>query len=157
MKRPRRNSDSAAARAHAKIKFDTAQTVKDRIQELLRQIAIARDGGCILRDCPEAGSCGGYRTDGELILQYDHLVTRARSVSYGDIRLGVALCKAHHGGFKKWNKERYDRLMRRILPPERVALWDRIEADNRTYPMGKSDWLTVEIGLRAELTKYTLP
>src|SRR5665213_940960 len=33
---------------------------KIRIQPLVRETAIIRDGGCVLRHYPEAGACGGY-------------------------------------------------------------------------------------------------
>src|SRR5205823_1491479 len=52
---------------------------------------IQRDRGCIFRHYPEAGACGGYRKDGALILRADHLNTRARNISYGDVRLAAAL------------------------------------------------------------------
>src|ERR1700733_1626491 len=77
----------------------TAQC-KSRIQALLRAIAILRDGGCVLRFYSEAGACGGYRNDGELILQAEHLNTRERNISYGDIRNIECLCQRHHGYFK---------------------------------------------------------
>jgi hypothetical protein len=47
-------------------------------------IVILRDGGCILRDTPHASACNGYAKDGHLILQADHLITRANSATYGD-------------------------------------------------------------------------
>jgi hypothetical protein len=62
---------------------ETAQ-IKERIQALLRAAVIQRDGGCIFRHYSETEACGGYRKDGELILQADHLNTRARNISYGD-------------------------------------------------------------------------
>lgn len=77
----------------------TAQ-YKDRIQALLREIVIGHDGGCILRHYPEAGACGGYRKEGELILQAEHLNTRERNISYGDMRNIVCLCRHHHGQWK---------------------------------------------------------
>lgn len=133
-----------------KSKSEVSQ-IKDRIQALCREIAIKRDGGCVLRERPDAGQCGGYRTDGELILQYDHLITRARNISYADTRLGVALCLAHHGGFKQWHKEKYDRIVKEVIGPYRTALWERVELDNRAYPMGLADWKLIEIALQNEL------
>jgi hypothetical protein len=63
---------------------------------------LKRDGGCILRHYTDvAGKCGGYRTDGGLILQFDHFHSRANSISYGDLRLGGILCKRHHIFWKK--------------------------------------------------------
>jgi hypothetical protein len=45
---------------------------------------IQRDGGCVFRFYPEAGACGSRPTkDGYLILQFDHLNTRARNISFG--------------------------------------------------------------------------
>jgi hypothetical protein len=46
--------------------------VLQNIQDLLRALAISRDKGCVLRDYPEAGACGGYTKAGELILQAPH-------------------------------------------------------------------------------------
>ncbi len=60
--------------------------VKKRVQALLRAIVIITDGGCVLRHYTEAGACGGYRKDGELILQAEHLITRKNSISFGDLR-----------------------------------------------------------------------
>jgi hypothetical protein len=36
--------------------------------------------GRILCHYPESGTCGGYRQDGQLILQAEHLVTRSSSI-----------------------------------------------------------------------------
>src|SRR5436853_7479630 len=75
---------------------ETAE-IKERIQALLRAAVIQRDGGCIFRHYPEAGACGSYRKDGVLILQADHLNTRARNISYGDVRLaGVRMPASPH-------------------------------------------------------------
>jgi hypothetical protein len=149
---------SPAARAWAKVKADTAQTVKDRIQTLLRAIALIRDGGCVL--APFQGKngipyCNGYRKDGEMIYQYDHLNSRAFNVSYADPRLGVIICKGHHGWktFTDNNKKLYDALVRKIIGPARSKLWDRVETDRKTYHMGVYEWQKVELGLAAELKK----
>jgi hypothetical protein len=58
---------------------------KDRIQALLRAIAIIRDGGCVLRSPAiqrEYGikDCSGWRKDDDVVLQYDHLNSRAFNV-----------------------------------------------------------------------------
>ena len=66
----------------------------------MREIVIKRDGGCILRDIQGVSQCNGYRKDGKLILQADHLITRANSATYADTRLIVCVCKGHHG----WKK-----------------------------------------------------
>ena len=71
-------------RQHSKSEIAQA---KVRIQALLREIAIKRDGGCILRLYPDAGQCGGFAPkSGHLILQAEHLNTRERNISYGDMR-----------------------------------------------------------------------
>ena len=62
-----------------------ASQAKERIQALLRLLAIARDNGWVLRHYPEAEACGGYRNDGELILQAEHLNDRKYSVSFAEM------------------------------------------------------------------------
>jgi hypothetical protein len=79
----------------AKGSSDTA-TIKDSIQDLLLAIVKIRDGGCILRSIP-THHCNGFRKDGTLILQADHLITRANSATYADPRLVVCVCKGAHG------------------------------------------------------------
>jgi len=124
----------------------------------LRAIAILRDGGCVLRFSEiqmEYGikECSGWRQDGELILQYDHLKSRQFNVSFADIRLGVILCKGHHGWkhFTDANKKLYDRILTKIVGPERAALWERVENYRKTYLMTLWDWQKVEMALKQEL------
>lgn len=122
---------------------DTAQ-LKEAIQVELRRIVIARDGGCVLRNSYDVQSCGGYAKDDHLILQADHLLTRANSATFADPRLVVCVCKAHHGwksvGSNR-NKAQYDAAVHKVLSEERVTLWDACEKDSwrprRTY---SSDW-----------------
>jgi hypothetical protein len=130
-----------------------SSAAKERIQSWLRAIVIQRDGGCVLRHIdPER--CGGYRKDGKLILQADHLITRANSATYADSRLIVCICRNHHGwkslGSNR-NKAQYDALIREVLPPERIALWARAEAESwkptRRY---ESDWKLEEAALKQE-------
>lgn len=130
---------------------DTAQC-KKRIQALLRQLAIQRDGGCVLRHYTDiAGRCGGYRGDGELILQAEHLNTRARNISYGDMRNIVCLCSHHHGHWKPEHSREYWKLIEQIIGPERQAWLDRIQADQRPYHMVLWDWQKLEMELRQQL------
>jgi hypothetical protein len=95
-------------RSHTRLrvagKSDIAEVKRD-IQDLARNIVIARDGGCILRGVFGIPVCSGYAKDGHLILLADHLITRGNAATYADTRLIVCLCKGHHGGWKKWNKE----------------------------------------------------
>jgi hypothetical protein len=53
--------------------------IKREIQDAVREIVIKRDGGCILA---HTGNCNGYAKDGHLILQADHLITRANAATY---------------------------------------------------------------------------
>jgi hypothetical protein len=85
--------------------------------------------------------CNGYAKDGHLILQADHLIKRANGATYAVTRLIVCVCKGHHG-WKKWNEARYNEIVRTLLPPDRVAHWDKAHAA-RYQPtrMFTSDWL----------------
>jgi hypothetical protein len=133
-----------------KSESDTA-LVKDEIQSLLREGAILRDGGCILRHFYEAGACGGYSFDGELILQASHLNSRAHAVSFGDLRNIVCLCKHHHLYWKKQNPLPFAELVRRHIGEERWAIVQRFIADKKPYRMTLYDWKKIATGLRQEL------
>lgn len=120
---------------------------KGRIQALLRLRAIERDGGCVLRDYPITGECGPYKADGDLILQAEHLVGRANSISYGDLDNIVCLCMKHHFYFKKQHGALYWSLIEEIIGPERwekVQAWERDKSPHRMYA---SDWLRIEESL----------
>ena len=131
-------------------KSDTAQT-KRRIQALLREIVIKRDGGCILRNIRH---CNGL--PGVAVLQADHLISRANSATYADIRLVVCVCRPCHawkslGGNQR--KREYDELVRALLPKDRIELWDRCERDSwRPKRTSATDWKLAEAALQAELT-----
>ena len=130
---------------------DTAE-IKERIQALLRQLAIQRDGGCILRHYPEAGSCGGYRNTGELILQAEHLVTRSNSVSFADMRNIVCLCRHHHGHFKPEHSLEYWMLIERHIGLARWAWIQRVLNDRAPHRFYLADWKLAEVALHRELT-----
>lgn len=130
---------------------DTA-TTKRNIQALLRQIVMIRDKGCILRN---ARHCGGTLDTAGVVIQADHLISRANSATYGDSRLVVCVCKGCHAwkslGSNR-NKGQYDALVKTILPAERVALWERCEEESwRPSRVGASDWRLTELVLTAEL------
>ena len=113
-----------------------------------------RDGGCSLGAMP-GHHCNGFTKAGELILQADHLITRANAATYADSRLVVCVCKGAHGwkslGSNR-NKAQYDALARSLLPPDRMALWDACEADSwRPHRTGIYDWKLAEQALRAKL------
>jgi len=136
-------------------KYGKSETskIKRRIQSLLRDIVIARDGGCILRDDYRAGACGGYSNDGELILQAEHLNTRVANVSFADTRLAICICKRHHIYFKPQNPLLYYELIRQKIGEKRWALLQATTADRKSYPMGASEWAKCELALRQELRR----
>lgn len=137
-------------RLKRKSKSDTAQC-KDRIQKLLREHVIQRDGGCVLRHYEEAGACGGYRNDGVLILQAEHLITRSNSGSYGEMGNIVCLCKRHHGFWKPQHSRLYWELIERHIGEERWTWLKRVEADKRPHRFTLYDWEKTEMGLRQDL------
>jgi hypothetical protein len=114
---------TGALRTHGK--SETART-KVRIQALLLETAILRDGGCVLRHYETAGTCGGFGPkSGKLILQAEHLNTRERNISFGDMRNIVCLCQRHHGYFKVQNGALYGDLIRKHISEERCAWLQR--------------------------------
>jgi len=136
-------------RIRLKIKGGSDRAIlKEEIQAILREIAIKRDGGCIFRNYPETGKCGGFRKDGQLILQFDHLNSRANAISFSDSRLGVCACKRHHLFYKRQYPSEYEKYAIDNLGQERTELLYRVRADNRPY---KVDLKLALIGLRQEL------
>jgi hypothetical protein len=143
-------------RSHGK--SETAKC-KLRIQELLRQLALLRDGGCVLWPLAGTGNipyCHSQDTkDGHMVMQYDHLNSRQFNVSFADLRLGVILCQGHH----KWkhsskrNEKEYDALIRQIIGLQRADFWDRAENDRKIYSMGLWEWTKVELALTQDLAR----
>ena len=119
---------------------DTA-TVKQDIQDTVRAIVIIRDGGCILRK---------IRNCYDSVLQADHLITRANSATYADTRLIVCICRSCHG-WKKWNEIEYNNLVRQLISPERVKLWDACQKDREAHRTRKMDWKVELLALKQEL------
>jgi hypothetical protein len=126
--------------------------LKKEIQALLRQAVIQRDGGCWLRHYSESGACGGYRNDGELILQAEHLHTRANSASFADLRLVVCICQRHHIYWKPQHSARYNELAEKFIGKERANLWKRVREDHTPH---KVDWKLALLGLKSELKKLS--
>lgn len=135
-----------------KSKNPTAEC-KDRIQKLLRELVILRDGGCVLRHFPEAGRCGGYRKDGEQILQAEHLNSRQYSVSYADPRNIVCLCLSHHSFFKQKNGALYWKLIEKIIGGKRWDWLQRVIEDRKSHHFGLWDWEKAELALKQEIEK----
>jgi hypothetical protein len=117
----------------------TASASKRRIQALLRQIVIIRDGGCILRVV--LGKCSD-------VLQAEHLRNRQHSKTYGDLRNIVCLCQYHHIFWKKQNERLYWELIEQHLGKER---WDWLKEQEKDHTPYKANWIGIEEGLKAEL------
>lgn len=58
----------------------------------------------------DAPSCNGFDKNRKIILQADHLTTRANSATFADTRLIVCVCKGHHG-WKKWHQQEYEEVV----------------------------------------------
>ena len=130
-----------------KSKSPVSQT-KDRIQALVREIVMIRDGGCVLK---EVRHCGGELDTEGVVIQADHLITRGNSATYADTRLIVCLCKSCHG-WKHWHKEEFDALVKTILSKERVELWEKCEKDSWNPKRTTAyDWSLEEVALTKEL------
>ena len=71
--------------------------IKQEIQDTAWAIVKLRDGGCILRG-KFGHVCSGWRKDGGLIYQADHLIERSNSATYADTRLIVCVCKGYTDG-----------------------------------------------------------
>lgn len=126
--------------------------LKESIQALAREIVIIRDGGCIFRHyTEEAGLCGGYRLDGELILQYDHLNSRVFSISFADTRLGICACERYHIKWKPQNSDKYNEIARRHIGEARSLLLTRVQEDRGAHRRYSSDWKLAEAALKQEL------
>jgi hypothetical protein len=125
-----------------------ASVLRELIQSALRDVVIKRDGGCILRDYPDTGKCGGYRKDGKLILQAEHLNSRTHTISFADSRLAVCLCKRHHIYWKPQNSARYWEIVEEMIGPKRWELFQKVKADRMSY---KVDMKMALIGLKQEL------
>ncbi len=134
----------------------TTAEQKQEIQYLVREIVMKRDGGCILRNLPSHRCSGFSKKDGHLILQADHLISRANSATYADTRLIVCICNGLHG-WKKWHEAEYNEMVRKVISKERVALWDRCEADRRSHKTRKMDWKVEILALKQELFNLSTP
>lgn len=127
-------------------KSDTAKC-KERIQALLRELAIRRDKGCVLAPFQEeAGMCSG-------VLQGEHLVTRANSISYGDMRNVVCLCMRHHIHWKPKHSLLYWDLIEHVIGVKRMDWVRAVEKDRRPHRYTAWDWQKTELDLAQQLKK----
>ncbi len=122
---------------------------KKRIQALLRQNAIKRDQGCVLRHYTDLLPSNYSECDE--ILQAEHLHTRGASGSFGDMRNVVCLCRRHHIFFKPQHSQLYWEIIERHLGPEGWAWYKRVRDDHKAYPMRIFDWLKLEMELTQQL------
>ena len=122
--------------------------LREKAQELLRQIAFARDGVCVMSNYPETGKCGGYRKDGELILQAEHLLSRSNSATFGDMRNIVLLCKYHHIFWKPKNSLLYWKLIPKIIGRKRWLWLQRCREDRTAH---KIDLILILLDLQQQL------
>ena len=125
-----------------------ATALRDEIQAILRQLGLIRDGGCVLRHYPEAGDCGGYRKDGELILQAEHLHTRSNNATFAEMKNIVILCKRHHFFFKPQYGMLYWILIRKHIGEARWNWLESARQDKRPY---KIDFKLIKLGLEQDL------
>lgn len=131
--------------------------MKVEIQALLREIVIKRDGGCIMRHYKneinnQYRECGGWTKDGRLILQAEHLHTRANAASFSDTRLVICLCQRHHIYYKPQHSNEYYRIVKKHIGPERTKLLKAVEEDRMSH---KIDLALELVALRHELKKLT--
>ena len=135
----------------------TSAELKREIQATLRQIVIARDGGCFLRNytneiTPQYRNCGGYRNDGELILQAEHLHTRSNARSFSDNRLVVCVCQRHHIYYKPQHSDEYNGIAKKYIGKKNAKLWEDVKND---YSPHKVDLKLELLALKQEFKKLT--
>ena len=128
----------------------TTAELKKEIQRLVRACVILRDKGCVLRN---KRHCGGNLDTVGVVIQADHLITRANSATFADTRLIVCICKGCHL-WKKYNENMYDALIREVISKERVKLWEKCEADRYTTKRtGAWDWKIYIVQVEKELSE----
>ena len=130
--------------------------MKRAIQAILREIVIARDGGCIMRHYKnevtnQYRECGGYRKDGEMILQAEHLHTRSNASSFSDTRLVICLCQRHHIYYKPQHSDEYYRIVRKHIGPKNSKLLTAVQEDRSAH---KVDMALALVVLKKELESY---
>ncbi len=100
--------------------------------------------------------CGNEIFNPDAVYQAEHLVERSNSSTYADPRLVVCVCRNCHGWkhFKKSNHDAYDEMIKQLIEPERVALWEACERDIHAHKptrMTLYDWQKEATYLRAKL------
>lgn len=137
-----KRSQTPLKRSRLRIKgISTSSQLKRQIQAILREIAMVRDQGCVLREYPETGSCSGP-------YQAEHLVSRGKSATYSDMRNIVCLCQRHHIFWKPQNSRLYWEIIEGEIGPERWDFVKRAEMDKKPHKM---DWKLELAALQQEL------
>lgn len=130
--------------------------MKEKIQAILREIVILRDGGCIFRHYKneinsQYRECGSRPTkDGHMILQAEHLHTRANASSFSDTRLVICICERHHIHYKPQHSDEYYRIVKKHIGPERAKLLEAVQNDRTAH---KVDLALALVVLTQELNK----
>ena len=127
------------------VKKLTVSELKKKIQAKLREKAIERDKTCVVGQHPSSLPpqwlrCGRYRKDGQMVVQAEHLVTRANSASFADMDNIILLCSNHHGYFKPQHGWLYWEIVRFHIGEKR---WNKIkkwELDHTPHHMVTADW-----------------
>lgn len=130
--------------------------LKRKIQAVLRQIVVLRDGGCIMRHyrneiSSEYQDCGGFSNTGKLVLQAEHLHTRSSARAFSDTRLIICLCKRHHGNYKPEHTGEYYSIVRKHIGKERSDLLTEVQNDTKPHKVDLNKEL---LRLKEELKKY---
>lgn len=127
----------------------TTADLKKDIQATLREIALLKyQKTCVLSPWPETGACGPHRSDGELVLQAEHLNSRSHTGTFGDMRNIILLCQRHHIYWKPQNSKRYWEIVREVIGEQRWAWLERVQADRTPQ---KVDLKLVLVALKQEL------
>jgi len=117
---------------------------KDRIQKLLTMIVRKRDGECVFAPYPETGACSGPTAA-------DHIISRARAATYGDLRNVICVCQRHHIYWKPQNPVMYVDIVKGIVDWEWI---EKAEKDRGGHNFTLWDWQKIEMNLIQELKKY---
>jgi hypothetical protein len=130
--------------------------LKRKIQAILRQIVVLRDGGCIMRHYKneislEYQDCGGFSSLGKLVLQAEHLHTRSSARAFSDTRLIICLCKRHHGNYKPEHTGEYYAIVRKHIGKQISDLLTEVQNDTKPYKVDLNKEL---LRLRQELKEY---
>jgi len=151
---PLRRTTSLRSRSKLRVVDDSDRTtILNNIQALLRDLAIARDGGCVLHHYSESGDCGG-RTK-----RRADPASRApqQPQTLGLLRRHAQHCvplRAPPSALQEGGAACLLELMRRHIGEERWTWLQHVIAEKRPYRCYLADWKLAEAALKAELVSY---